>query len=35
VNNTPVMIVADAKGTIIHRIETDQSQTLPQVLQGL
>ncbi len=35
VNNTPVMIVADARGTIIHRIETDQSQTLPQVLQGL
>jgi peroxiredoxin len=35
VNNTPVMIVADAKGTIIHRIDTDQSQTLSQVLQGL
>jgi peroxiredoxin len=35
VNNTPVMIVADAKGTIIRRIETDQSQTLPQVLQDL
>jgi len=35
VNNTPVIIVADAKGTIIQRIETDQSQTLPQVLQGL
>jgi len=35
VNNTPVMIVADAKGTIIQRIETDKSQTLQQVLQGL
>jgi peroxiredoxin len=35
VNNTPTMIVADVSGIIIHRIETDQSQTLPQVLQGL
>jgi peroxiredoxin len=35
VNNTPVMIVADAKGIIIQRIETDKSQTLQQVLQGL
>jgi len=35
VNNTPTMIVADAGGNIIHRIETDQSQTLPQVLQAL
>jgi len=35
VNNTPTMIVADAKGNIIQRIETDKSQTLPQVLQGL
>jgi peroxiredoxin len=35
VNNTPTMIVADASGNIIHRIETNQSQTLPQVLQAL
>jgi peroxiredoxin len=35
VNNTPIMIVADAKGNIIQRIETDKSQTLPQVLHGL
>src|ERR1700675_3407082 len=35
VNNTPTMIVVDAKGNIIHRIETNESQTLPQVLQGL
>ena len=34
VNNTPTMIVADAKGNIIHRVETDKSQTLPQVLHG-
>jgi peroxiredoxin len=34
VNNTPTMIVADAKGNIIHRVETDRSQTLPQVLHG-
>ena len=33
VNNTPTMIVADAKGNITHRIETDKAQTLPQVLQ--
>jgi thioredoxin-related protein len=35
VNNTPTMIVADASGNIIQRIETDQSQTLPHVLQAL
>jgi len=35
VNNTPTMIVADASGNITHRIETDQSQKLPQVLQAL
>jgi peroxiredoxin len=35
VNNTPTMIVADAGGNIIRRIETDQSQSLPQVLQAL
>jgi peroxiredoxin len=33
VNDTPIMIVADAKGNIIHRIETDRAQTLPQVLR--
>jgi peroxiredoxin len=33
VSNTPTMIVADAKGNITHRIETDKAQTLAQVLQ--
>jgi peroxiredoxin len=34
VNNTPTMIVANARGILIHRIESDQLQTLPQVIQG-
>lgn len=35
VSNTPTIIVADAQGNIIHRMEAGQVQTLPEALQGL
>jgi peroxiredoxin len=35
VNNTPTIIVVDAQGKIIRRIEPGEAATLPQVLQAL
>ena len=35
VNNTPTIIMVDARGRIIRRIEPGEAATLPQVLQAL
>jgi peroxiredoxin len=35
VNNTPTIIVLDAQGKIIRRVEPGEAATLPQVLQAL